>query len=427
MTDNVRDSLRAGRTPFYEGVKARLLRYARVDTQSDNGSASVPTTQKQFDLARMLQDELRTIGASQVWLDEEKCVLYARIPSTLPNGGGEAVGFITHMDTAPDAPGANVRPWVLEGYDGGDIVLNREKGIVMRASEFANLANYIGQDLVLTDGNTLLGGDDKAAIAAVMTLAEHLLAHPEVPHGPVCLAFTPDEEVGGLARDLDLERFSARVAYTLDGDHLGDYEDETFNASEARLIVHGRSVHTGTAKGLMINAADIAGEFMAMLPRAERPQYTEGREGFFHVFEVEACCEQARVGLIVRDHDRARFEAREAFLRDCAARLEREYGPGVVEIEITETYRNMKEVIDRHPALVERLKRAIRKAGLEPRCVAFRGGTDGAALSHRGLPCPNLSAGYENAHGRFEYVPIQSMEKNVEILLNLCALYARPD
>ena len=427
MMDLAREPRRGRKTRFYDGVKDRLLRYARVDTQSDGGSASVPTTQRQFDLACMLRDELQSIGASDVWLDGEKCVLYAQIPSTLPGGGGEAVGFITHMDTAPDAPGAGVRPWVLEGYDGGDIVLNAEKGIVMRVSEFPNLQNYVGQDLVLTDGTTLLGGDDKAAIAAVMTLAAHYLGHPEVPHGPVCLAFTPDEEVGGLARDLDLERFGARVAYTLDGDHLGYYEDETFNASEARLTVHGRSVHTGTAKGIMVNAADIAGEFMAMLPKPERPQYTEGREGFFHVFEVSACCERAGVKLIVRDHDRDRFEAREAFLRDCAARLEQEYGAGVVELAITETYRNMKEVIDRHPGLVERLKKAIRMAGLEPRCIAFRGGTDGAALSHRGLPCPNLSAGYENAHGRFEYVPIQSMEKNVEILMHLCALYAESD
>jgi tripeptide aminopeptidase len=412
-----------GKTPFYEKVKERLLRYARVDTQSDPASGSVPTTRRQFDLARMLRDELTAMGAADVWLDEDKCVLYARLPSVRPDGGGRAVGFVTHMDTAPDAPGAGVRPWVLEGYDGGDILLNREQNIVMRPAEFPSLLTYVGQDLILTDGTTLLGGDDKAAIAAVMTAAEHLLAHPELPRGPVSLAFTPDEEVGGLARDLDLARFGAGAAYTLDGDHLGFYEDETFNASRAVLTLRGRSVHTGTAKGILINAADLAGEFLAMLPPEEKPQTTEGREGFYHVVSLQGACESARVELIVRDHDRARFERREAFLRGCAAELRRRHGENTAELAIFETYRNMKEVIDRHPYLVENLTRAIRAAGLEPRSLAFRGGTDGSALSHRGLPCPNLSAGYENAHGRFEYVPIRSMEKNVEILLHLARLF----
>ena len=411
-------------TQFYDQVKERLIRYAKVDTQSDRTSTTVPTTMKQFDLARLLRDELNGLGAEGVWLDEEKCVVYARLPSTLPDGGGKAVGFVTHMDTAPDAPGSGVKPWVLEDYDGGEICLNLEQGIFMRPEEFPNLKNYVGEDLVLTDGTTLLGGDDKAAIAAVMTLAEHYLKHPELPHGPISLAFTPDEEVGGLARDLDLERFGAPVAYTLDGDYLGYYEDETFNASQATLTVRGRSVHTGTAKGIMLNAADVAGEFMAMLPRWEKPQYTEGREGFFHVVSVQGACERAEVVLIVRDHDSIQFAQRENYLRTCAEMLRRTYGPDAVQLRIEPTYRSMKEVIDRHPYLIENLTQAIRESGLEPRSIAFRGGTDGSALSHRGLPCPNLSAGYENAHGRFEYVPIRSMEKNVEILLHLCARFA---
>ena len=413
------------RTPFYSRVRDRLIRYARIDTQSDPHSDAVPTTPGQFDLARCLKAELEALGASDVWLDEARCVLYARLPSTLPDGGGRPVGFVTHMDTAPDAPGANVRPWVLENYDGGNILLNREKHIVMSPEAFPNLRGYIGQDLVLTDGTTLLGGDDKAAIAAVMTLAEHYLAHPELPHGPISLAFTPDEEVGGLARDLDLVRFGSDIAYTLDGDYLGVIEDETFNASHARLVLRGRSVHTGTAKGIMVNAADLAGEFLAMLPRWEKPQYTEGREGFFHVVSVHAACEGAEVELIVRDHDALHFAQREDYLRKCAERLREQYGPEAAELTITETYRNMREVVERHPFLTENLDRAVRLAGLEPRRLAFRGGTDGSALSHRGLPWPNLSAGYENAHGRFEFVPIQSMEKNVEILLNLCGLFAR--
>ena len=411
------------RTPFYDKVKERLIRYAKIDTQSDPNGTDTPTTQKQFDLARVLRDELISVGAENVWLDERACVLYAAIPATVP--GSMPVGFVTHMDTAPDAPGANVRPWVLEGYDGGDVVLNEAQNIVLSPDAFPNLKQYVGQDLILTDGTTLLGGDDKAAIAAVMTAAEHLLRHPELSHGPIALAFTPDEEVGGLAKDLDLFRFGAKVAYTLDGDHLGVYMDETFHASAARLTVKGRSVHTGTAKGIMINAADIAGEFLAMLPRFEKPQYTEGREGFFHVISVRAACEEAEVSLIVRDHDRVQFSNREAYLYKCADALKAQYGPERVSLSITETYRNMKEVVDRVPYLIENLIAAIEDAGVEPKTEPFRGGTDGSALSHRGLPCPNLSAGYENAHGRFEYVPIRSMEKNVEILLRLCERFGR--
>jgi len=409
------------RTPFYEQVRDRLIRYAQVDTQSARVSDTVPTTKKQFDLARMLRDELMTIGASDVWLDEEKCVLYGRVPATAE--GGMAFGLVTHMDTAPDAPGENCKPWVLEGYDGGDILLNPGQGIVMSPREFPNLKNYVGQDLVLTDGTTLLGGDDKAAIAAVMTFAEHLLSHPDIPHGPIALAFTPDEEVGGLARDLDLARFGAKVAYTLDGDYLGYYEDETFNASRATALFRGRSVHTGTAKGILINAADMAAEFVSLLPPREKPQFTEGREGFFHLVSVKAGVEQAQVDLIIRDHDAALFARREQLLRETAAQMGEKYGPDRVSLTIVPTYRNMKEVIDRYPFLIDNLTKAIRLAGLTPRSVPFRGGTDGSALSHRGLPCPNLSAGYENAHGRFEYVPIRSMEKNVEILLHLARLF----
>ena len=409
------------RTIFYEQVRDRLIRYARVDTQSARVSDTVPTTKKQFDLAYMLRDELVGIGAADVWLDEEKCVVYGRVPATVE--GGKAFGLVTHMDTAPDAPGAGCKPWVLEEYDGGDILLNEEKGIVMSPREFPNLKNYVGQDLILTDGTTLLGGDDKAAIAAVMTMAEHLLKHPELPHGEIALGFTPDEEVGGLAKDLDLARFGAQVAYTLDGDYLGYYEDETFNASHATALFRGRSVHTGTAKGIMVNAGDLAAEFVSLLPPGEKPQFTEGREGFFHLVSIQANVELAQVDLIVRDHDAGVFARREQLLRDLAAQMARKYGPERVSLTIAPTYRNMKEVIDQYPFLIDNLTKAISLAGLTPRSLPFRGGTDGSALSHRGLPCPNLSAGYENAHGRFEYVPIPSMEKNVEILLHLAKLF----
>ena len=411
------------RTIFYEPVRDRLIRYAQVDTQSESGSASVPTTRRQFDLAYMLRDELKSIGAHDVRLDEDTCVLCAELPATPGQEQAEPFGLVVHMDTAPDAPGSPVHPWVLTDYDGGDIVLNAAQGIVMRPADFPNLLQYTGQDLVLTDGLTLLGGDDKAGIAAVMTFAEHLTAHPEIPHGKICLAFTPDEEVGGLARDLDLQRFGAGVAYTLDGDHLGWYMDETFNASQAVLTITGRSVHTGTAKGIMVNAADIAAAFIAMLPGNERPQATSGREGFYHVISIDARCELATVRMIIRDHDAQRFREREAYLENCARQLQERWGRERIRLEITPQYRNMKEILDQKPYLVERLISAISAAGLKPQTEPFRGGTDGSALSWRGLPCPNLSAGYENAHGRFEYVPIRSMEKNVEILLALSRQY----
>ncbi len=406
---------------FYEEVRDRLLAYARVGTQSARFSGAWPTTACQFDLARILYKELLEMGASDVYLDEKACLVYAKIPGTGKGKDAAPLGLIAHMDTAPDAPGAPVRPWVLKDYDGGDIVLNEEKGIVMKAEDYPNLASYLGQDLVLTDGTTLLGGDDKASIAAMMTLASFYCSHPEISHCPVCLAFTPDEEVGGLARDLDFERFGAPCAYTLDGDHLGWYMDETFNAAEAHVKIRGRSVHTGTAKGIMVNAVDIASDFMGRLPREEKPQYTEGTEGFFHMISCRALCEEADLDLIIRDFDAAAFEKRKDLLRSIAASLNETFGEGTVTLTICDEYRNMKEVLDLHPRLVEDLKEAIRAAGLTPVREPFRGGTDGSALCFRGLPCPNLSAGYENAHGRFEYVPIQSMEKNVEILLHLCA------
>ena len=408
---------------FYEQVKERLIRYAKVDTQSQNGIAKTPTTEKQFDLARMLRDELKQIGVSDVWLDEKNCVVYGVIPSNIE--GGTPIGYVTHMDTSPDAPGSDVKPWVLENYDGGTIVLNKEKNIIMAPEDFPNLSMYVGQDLICTDGTTLLGGDDKASISSVMTMAEYYTSHPEVKRGTIALAFTPDEEVGGLAKDLDLDRFAAKIAYTLDGDHLGYYEYETFNASWATIEIKGRSVHPGTAKGIMINSIDVANEFLSALPPYEKPQYTDDREGFFHLISISGTCEEAEIQLIVRDHDALQFANREHYLEIITEELNRKYPAGTVTLNIQEQYRSMKEVIDTVPFMVDFLRKAISECGIEPKSIAFRGGTDGSALSQRGLPCPNLSAGYENAHGRFEYVPIQSMEKNVEILLKLNELYAQ--
>lgn len=407
---------------FYESVKERLIRYAKINTQSVPLSNVSPSSSCQKDLALELFNELSSLGLEKVYYDEISCVVYAIIPYTLlPGQTAEPFGLIAHLDTAPDAPSDSVRPWVLEEYDGGDIHLNHDQSIIMRACDYPNLSQYNGQDLILTDGTTLLGGDDKAAIAAIMTFAEYLMKHPEVPHGSISLAFTPDEEVGGLAKDLDLTRFGAKVAYTLDGDHLGYYADETFYASEAIIEIKGLSVHTGTAKGIMRNAVDIATQFLISLPASEKPQFTEGTEGFFHVISCKAACEYARIELLIRDFDQERFIQREQLVRSIAEELNKEYGS--VSIRIIEQYRNMREIIDTVPYLVERLRTAISDCGITPVSEPFRGGTDGSALSFRGLPCPNLSAGYENAHGRFEYVPIQSMEKNVQILLRLSELF----
>lgn len=411
--------------PFYEQVKERMIRYAKINTQSKRNSEVWPTTACQIDLARVLADEMLKMGVPHVHLDEINGIAYGLLPSNLPKGQGKAIGFITHLDTAEDASGKDVKPWVLENYDGGDILLNKEKNIVMKTADYPGLLQYIGQDLILTDGTTLLGGDDKAGIAAVMTMMEYYIEHPEIPHGVISLAFTPDEEAGGFAKGLDFERFGVPIAYTLDGDHLGYYMDQTFYASGAILEITGLSVHTATAKGVMRNAVDIASEFLQILPPLEKPQYTSGTEGFYHAMNCTSSCEYARVELIIRDFDLEKFEARNELVRSCAAKLQEKYGEDNIHLDLRLQYRNLNEVIRTVPFMIDYLKQAISECGLIPKTEPFRGGTDGSSLSFRGLPCPNLSAGYENAHGRFEYVPIQSMAENVEILLRLCEIYGK--
>lgn len=412
-------------TQFYNQVRERMIRYAKINTESTFHSSTTPTTMHQHDLAKELYAELQKIGVKETSYDEEHCIVYGFLEKNTDSG--KPIGLVTHMDTAPDASGENVKPWVLEHYDGKDIVLNKEKNIVMTVKEFPNLTRYTGQDLILTDGTTLLGGDDKASISAVMTLLEYLIQHQEIKHNLISVAFTPDEEVGGLARNLDLEKFRSPVAYTLDGDHLGYYMDETFNASMATVEIFGRSVHTGTAKGIMKNAVDIGNEFLNYLPKLEKAQFTEGREGFYHNVSFNGNCEYVKLEIIARDHDSIQFDIRNKTLQTITDRLNAEYGEGTVKMQLQIQYRNLKEVIDTVPYMIPFLKQAIQQAGITPQSEPFRGGTDGSALSHRGLPCPNLSAGYENAHGRFEYVPVQSMEKNVEILLNLIAIYAQAE
>ena len=403
-------------------VEKRLMHYASFDTQSSEESTSAPSTEKQLILARELKAECEKLGFDSVELTDTG-IVYAYLNANTDKKM-DRIGFIAHMDTATEITGANVKCRVISKYDGNTIQLNEEYS--MSKDEFPALANCIGDDLIVTDGTTLLGADDKAGIAIILEAMEQLI-QSEKEHGFIAVAFTPDEEVSGLAKDLDLERFKSPIAYTLDGDHLGYYMDETFNASLSTIEIHGISVHTATAKGIMKNAVDIGNAFLNKLPVLEKPQYTQGREGFYHVVSFNGDCEYAKIEINVRDHDSLQFDIRNNTLKMIVDMLNEEYGQGTVNITQRIQYRNLKEVIDQVPFMIPYLKQAIESVGLTPQTEPFRGGTDGSALSHRGLPCPNLSAGYENAHGRFEYVPIQSMEKNVEILLNLIDIYAKCD
>ena len=411
---------------IYDSVKERFLSYVVVDTASMYNPTTTPSTMRQFDLARILERELREIGVSDVWLDEVNCVVYGRIPSNIEKKV-TSVGFIAHMDTSPDVESAHVKPWVYENYQGEDIVLNKDKNIVMEVKAYPNLKNYIGQDIVFTDGTTLLGGDDKAAIASLMVTAEYLINHPDIKHGEIEIAFTPDEEVGGLAKDLDLEKFGAELAYTIDGDYVGTYSYETFNATEAQVKIKGLSVHPGTAKGVMINAVDVGVELINMLPLSERPYTTEGREGYFHSHYFTGNCEEAEVRILIRDHDDELFERRIGFINACVEKLAKKYGKDRFELKYANGYRSMRKVVEPHMYMIDYLVSAIKKAGVKPNLLPFRGGTDGSSISQRGLPCPNISAGYENGHSRFEFVPIQAMEKNVEILINLIENFANKE
>lgn len=345
------------------------------------------------------------------------------IMATLPaNGGGQApvVGFIAHLDTSPDAAGGPVRPRVVTAYDGGDIVLNAAQGIVLSPREFPELAAYRGQDILVTDGMTLLGADDKAGITAIVSAAEYLLCHPEIRHGKIRLGFTPDEETGRSALRFDVEQFAATFAYTVDGGAIGGLEYETFNASNPVVIFHGCNVHTGDAKGKMRNALSMAAKWQAMLPEGEKPEYTEGREGFFHVYKLEGTVERCTMHMLVRDHDRKRFEARKAYLAHLADCFNVSYGAGTVELTMPDVYYNMRDkIMPAHEQVVALAARAMREAGVEPAVMPIRGGTDGAQLSYRGLPCPNIFTGGLNYHSRYEYLPLPSLKAAAETVLHL--------
>lgn len=396
-------------------VVDRFLRYVSFDTQSSDHSDTVPTTAKQKLLGAALAQELTEIGLHGAKMEENGYV-YGWLPATAGCEGVPCLGLIAHMDTSPDASGANVKPRILH-YEGGDVVLSQN--VVMKAADFSSLAKYVGQDLIVTDGTTLLGADDKAGVAEIMTAMEYLAAHPEIPHGRIAVGFTPDEEVGSGADHFDVEGFGAAAAYTVDGGELGELEYENFNAASAKVTIHGFNIHPGSAKDKMRNAALMAMEFVGMLPPAETPAHTEGYEGFYHLAHMEGDETEAHLSFIIRDHDRAKFEGRKAFMTRVADYLNEKYGPGTVDLALKDSYYNMRERIEPHMYLIHRARAAFQKAGVEALEVPIRGGTDGARLSYEGLPCPNLSTGGVNFHGVMEYIPVASMEKMVEVLIHL--------
>ena len=402
-------------------VVDRFLEYVKFDTQSDELTNLTPSTPGQMVFAQYLEEKLNELGLKDVSLDENGYLM-----ATLPGNCSEEVptiGFIAHLDTSPDMSGRHVNPRIVKNYDGSDIVLNAEKDIVLSPNQFPELLHYAGQDLIVTDGNTLLGADDKAGIAEIITAVEYLMAHPEIKHGDIRIAFNPDEEIGKGAHKFDVEAFGAEWAYTLDGGEIGELEYENFNAAGARITFKGRNVHPGMAKDKMINSMLIANQYMSMLPESETPQHTEGYEGFYHLVSMEGNVEQSTIAYIIRDHDRAKFEARKEELKRIADELNKTY-PGCVEVEINDQYYNMREKVEPVIHIIDLVSQAMRNIDIEPKVKPIRGGTDGAQLSFKGLPCPNIFAGGVNFHGRYEYVPVQSMEKASELVVEIARLVA---
>ena len=396
----------------------RFIRYVKFDTQSSENSTTVPSTPKQMVFARYLRDEMIAEGLHDVVLDD-KGYLYATLPSNLAEGTtAPTIGFISHYDTSPDCSGAGVKPRIVEHYDGGDILLS--EGIVSSPKKFPELLEHVGEDLIVTDGTTLLGADDKAGIAEIMQAVCYLRDHPEIKHGKIRIAFNPDEEIGMGAHHFDVDLFGCQWAYTIDGGDLGELEYENFNAASAKVTITGISVHPGYAKGKMLNASIVAHEFISMLPEDERPETTDGYQGFYHLTGMEGCCEKAQLSFIIRDHDHERFDERKATMRKVAERLNQRYGDGVCHVVIADQYYNMLEKIQPVSHIIESAKEAMLKAGVTPKVQPIRGGTDGAQLSFKGLPCPNLCTGAVIFHGPYEFISVQVMEKATKTIINLC-------
>ena len=401
----------------------RFLKYVTFETTSNEESGVTPSTPGQMVLAKYLKEELESLGLQEVFLDDNG-YLYATLPANTDKQV-PVVGFIAHMDTAPDMSGKNVTPRIVQNYDGGNIVLNSAENIVLSPEQFPELKNHIGEDLIVTDGNTLLGADDKAGIAEIISGVEYLMQHPEIKHGKVRIAFNPDEEIGLGAHKFDVERFGCDFAYTFDGGEVGELEFENFNAAAAKLTFTGRNVHPGTAKNKMINSIRVANHFVAMLPSHETPEHTEGYEGFYHIISFNGTVEQTVVNYIIRDHSRERFESRKREFQHLTNKINSEYGEGTLKLELRDQYYNMREKIEPVMYVIDIAKEAMLAAGVEPVVKAIRGGTDGAQLSFNGLPCPNIFAGGMNMHGRFEYVPIPSMEKAMKVVVKIAELTAK--
>ncbi|MBF8150073.1 peptidase T [Winogradskyella sp. F6397] len=401
----------------------RFISYITIDTESDPESNTTPSTEKQWDLANKLVEELKAIGLSDVTIDENAYIM-ATLPSNVEHNV-PVIGFVSHFDTSPDFTGANVKPQIINDYDGKDIVLNAEENIVLSPDYFEDLLLYKGQTIITTDGTTLLGADDKAGITEIVTAMEYLINHPEIKHGKIRIGFTPDEEIGRGAHKFDVEKFGADWAYTMDGSQVGELEYENFNAAGAKIKVKGKIVHPGYAKGKMINSMYYASEFINALPRLETPECTEGYEGFFHLHDIEGDVEETTLQYIIRDHDMDKFEARKALLEKIVFDLNTKYESEIFQIEIKDQYFNMKEKVEPVMHIVDIAEEAMKAVGVTPLIKAIRGGTDGSQLSYMGLPCPNIFAGGHNFHGRYEYVPVESMQKAVDVICKIAELTAK--
>lgn len=395
----------------------RFITYVKIYSTSDPESETTPSTPQQWDMAKYLFAELQKLGLDDVSMDE-KGYVFGYIPSNIEKEV-PTIGFIAHYDSSPDFNGENVNPQIWENYDGNDLLLNKETGFTLSPNKFESLKNYVGQTLITTDGTSLLSADDKSGIAEIVTAAEFLLAHPEIEHGRIAVGFNPDEEIGRGAHHFDVEKFGAEWAYTMDGSSVGELEYENFNAAGAVVKIHGLSVHPGYAYGKMVNAGLLAAKFVALLPENETPATTRGFEGFFHLTDLNADVSEAKIQYIIRDHDANKFEARKKYLVSKVADFNAEYGEGVAEVEIKEQYRNMKQQFEGKMHIIDLAAEAMKEAGIEPNIKAIRGGTDGAQLSYMGLPCPNIFAGGINFHGPYEYVALESMEKAVEVIVNI--------
>jgi len=405
-----------------ENITERFISYVTIDTESDPSSNTTPSTKKQWDLAYKLVEELQTIGMQDVSIDKNAYVM-ATLPSNVPHKV-PTIGFISHFDTSPDFTGANVNPQIIKHYHGGDILLNKEENIVLSPDYFEDLKLYIGQTLITTDGTTLLGADDKAGICEIVSAMEYLIQHPEIKHGEIKVGFTPDEEIGRGAHKFDVEKFGAEWAYTMDGSQIGELEYENFNAASAVIKIKGKIVHPGYAKGKLINSMYIATEFINSLPRLETPEHTDGYEGFFHLHDIEGNVEETTLQYIIRDHDKQHFEARKEVMQKLTNELNSQYGQELINTEIKDQYYNMKEKIEPVMHIVDIAEEAMKHLDIEPIIKPIRGGTDGSQLSYMGLPCPNIFAGGHNFHGRYEYIPVESMVKAAEVICEIAELTA---